>query len=60
MLISSIEREGVAQSMIDTQVHLAHALMRYMGVSGPEELQSIGIHSISELVELISKACISI
>ncbi|KAL5476772.1 hypothetical protein ACEPAI_2958 [Sanghuangporus weigelae] len=49
------KRDGIAQSMIDAQVHLAHAVVRYMGVSGQEELQEQGISSISELVDLISK-----
>ncbi|KAL5498709.1 hypothetical protein ACEPAH_2064 [Sanghuangporus vaninii] len=49
------ERHGIAQSMIDAQVHLSHAVVRYMGVSGQEELQEQGISSISELVDLISK-----
>ncbi|EJD05468.1 SET domain-containing protein [Fomitiporia mediterranea MF3/22] len=49
------KREGVAQSMIDAHVHLAHATVRYMGISGQEELKAHGVHSISELVDLISK-----
>ncbi|KAL5514375.1 hypothetical protein ACEPAG_2463 [Sanghuangporus baumii] len=49
------KRDGIAQSMVDAQVHLAHAVVRYMGVSGQEELQEQGISSISELVDLISK-----
>ena len=51
----SAERDGISQPMIDAQVHLAHAVVRYMDVSGPGQLQEHGISGISELVELISK-----
>ncbi|KAH8115929.1 SET domain-containing protein [Phellopilus nigrolimitatus] len=48
-------RDGLAQSMVDTHVHLAHALIRYMDIKGREGLEIYGLHSIGELVDLISK-----
>ncbi|KAI5117278.1 hypothetical protein M0805_005603 [Coniferiporia weirii] len=45
----------LSQSMVDAHVHLAHALVRYMGIEGKQDLEKYEVQSISELVNLISK-----
>ena len=42
--------------MVDSHVHLAHALVKYMGMESPRDLIDHGINGIGELVDLISKA----
>ena len=42
--------------MTDSHVYLAHALVRYLGVSGPDDLGKFQIRGVGELVDLISKA----
>jgi hypothetical protein len=39
----------------DAQVHLAHALVRYLDLSSPSDLAAYGITSPTELVALLSR-----
>ncbi|TDL19586.1 SET domain-containing protein [Rickenella mellea] len=48
-------RGSLPPSATDSHVQLAHFLVRYLGVRGPGELSSFGLHSAAELVDLISK-----
>lgn len=36
-------------------MHLAHALVRYLGLSSPADLAPYGIHSPGDLVDLLSR-----
>ncbi|KLO09410.1 SET domain-containing protein [Schizopora paradoxa] len=40
---------------VENEVHLAHALVRYLGVNGPEALAKYDIRGVGELVDFISK-----
>lgn len=48
-------RNDHSESMVESHVHLAHALVKFMGIEGPQDLNSYKINSIGELVDLISK-----
>lgn len=41
--------------MADGNVQLAHAIVRYLGIDGPDGLASFEIDGIGGLVDLISK-----
>lgn len=49
---------GTEGSQLHT--HLAHAIVRYIGLSSPQDLAEYGIHSAAELVDLISSVCIDL
>ena len=45
----------------DSQLHtfLAHSLVRYLSLSSPEELAAFGMQNTADLVDLISRVCLS-
>jgi hypothetical protein len=45
----------LADSLVDAHMHLAHALVRYLGLSSPAELAPFGIGSAGTLVDLLSR-----
>ncbi len=51
---SSSDRQTLAE-LVESEVHLAHALVRYLGVDGPEALAKYDIRGVGELVDFISR-----
>ena len=45
----------LSQSAQTSHTQLAHALVQYLGVEAPTDLEKYGIHSAGDLVDLISK-----
>lgn len=50
----SVDRQTLAEP-VESEVHLAHALVRYLGVNGPEALAKYAIKGVGELVDFISR-----
>ncbi|KAF5383006.1 hypothetical protein D9615_004885 [Tricholomella constricta] len=48
-------RASLQSSTFELHTHLSHALVRYLGVSSPEELDQYGFHSARDLVDIISR-----
>lgn len=55
-MLSKIDRYSLPPSAIESHTQLAHALVRYLGVASPTELEQYGLHSSGDLVDLISRA----
>ncbi len=49
------DRVSLPASSIDAHTHLAHSIVRYLGVSSPAELAPFGINSSGDLVDMISR-----
>lgn len=49
------DRASLPTSSIDAHTHIAHSIVRYLGVSSPAELAPFGINSSGDLVDLISR-----
>ena len=37
--------------------HLAHAIVRFLGLTSPQELAEYGMFSAADLVDLVSRVC---
>ncbi|TFK90316.1 SET domain-containing protein [Polyporus arcularius HHB13444] len=48
-------RASLQPSAFESQTHLAHSVVRYLGVSSPQELEPYGLRSAGDLVDLISR-----
>ncbi|KAI0777740.1 SET domain-containing protein [Trametes elegans] len=48
-------RSSLQASSFESHTHLAHSLVRYLGVSSPGELEPYGLNSAGDLVDLISR-----
>ncbi|KAF8671556.1 hypothetical protein AX14_005678 [Amanita brunnescens Koide BX004] len=48
-------RTSLQPSVYELHTHLAHALVRYLDLSSPEEMAGYGLTSIADLVDLISR-----
>ncbi|KZV78345.1 SET domain-containing protein [Exidia glandulosa HHB12029] len=48
-------RQNLPSSAAESHTHIAHALVRYMSISGPEGLHKCGITSAGDLVDIISQ-----
>ncbi|KAH9896929.1 SET domain-containing protein [Cubamyces lactineus] len=48
-------RSSLPPSSFESHTHLAHSLVRYLGVSSPGELEPYGLNSAGDLVDLISR-----
>ncbi|KZT10501.1 SET domain-containing protein [Laetiporus sulphureus 93-53] len=48
-------RSSLQPSAFESHTHLAHSVVRYLGVSSPLELQPYGLTSAGDLVDLISR-----
>ncbi|KAI0635233.1 SET domain-containing protein [Trametes polyzona] len=48
-------RSSLKPSSFESHTHLAHSLVRYLGVGSPAELQPYGLNSAGDLVDLISR-----
>lgn len=49
------DRTSLQPSVYELHTHLAHALVRYLDLSSPEEMAGYGLTSIADLVDLISR-----
>ncbi|KAL4073526.1 hypothetical protein J3A83DRAFT_4229177 [Scleroderma citrinum] len=52
-------RKIIQPSAVDAHAHLAQAVVRYLGLSSPTELEEYGIMSTADLVDLISRFVIN-
>lgn len=50
-----LDRDNLAQSMVNAHVHLAHGIVRYMGLGSAHDLARFEVRGVGELVDLISK-----
>ncbi|EJF63742.1 SET domain-containing protein [Dichomitus squalens LYAD-421 SS1] len=48
-------RNSLQPSAFGSHTHLAHSVVRYLGVSSPQELEPYGLKSAGDLVDLISR-----
>ncbi|KAI0693920.1 SET domain-containing protein [Cerioporus squamosus] len=48
-------RTSLQPSAVESHTHLAHSVVRYLGVSSPQELEPYGLRSAGDLVDLISR-----
>ncbi|KAF8067952.1 hypothetical protein FPV67DRAFT_1166626 [Lyophyllum atratum] len=48
-------RTSLQSSSFELHTHLSHALVRYLGISSPEQLSQFGFNSPRDLVDLISR-----
>ncbi|KAF8632794.1 hypothetical protein AX15_001693 [Amanita polypyramis BW_CC] len=48
-------RTSLQPSSYELHTHLAHALVRYLNISSPEDMAEYGLSSIADLVDLISR-----
>ena len=49
------DRSSLPPSATETHTHLAHSLVRYLGVSSPAELAQYGLTSAGDLVDFVSR-----
>ena len=52
------DRTSLQSSSFELHTHLSHALVRYLGLSSPEELAGFGLTSAGDLVDFISRVCL--
>ncbi len=50
-----LDRTSFQPSVYELHTHLAHALVRYLDLSSPEEMEGYGLKSVADLVDLISR-----
>ncbi|KAG6852989.1 hypothetical protein C0991_007705 [Blastosporella zonata] len=48
-------RESLQSSSFELHTHLSHALVRYLGISSPEQLSKFELNSPRDLVDIISR-----
>jgi len=48
-------RGSLPPAAAESHTHLAHAIVRFMGLAGPQDLVQFGINSAGELVDMISQ-----
>ncbi|KAI0711226.1 SET domain-containing protein [Earliella scabrosa] len=48
-------RSSLQPSAFESHTHMAHSVVRYLGVSSPQELEPYGLRSAGDLVDLISR-----
>lgn len=53
--IGSSDRTSLPTIAFESHTHLAHSVVRYLGVSSPAELAPFGLSSAGDLVDLISR-----
>ena len=49
------DRSSLPSSATETYTHLAHSLVRYLGISSPVELAQYGLTSAADLVDMVSR-----
>ena len=52
---SLADRSSLQPSAFESHTHLAHSVVRYLGVASPQELEPYGLKSAGDLVDLISR-----
>lgn len=53
--VDSKDRKTLQPSAYETHTHLAHAVVKYLGLNAPGELGAFGITTAADLVDLISR-----
>jgi len=53
--LTPTDRTTLPPEAAETHTHLAHAVIRYLGLTAPEELVPFGINSAAGIVDLISR-----
>ncbi|KAG5719703.1 hypothetical protein E4T56_gene14863, partial [Termitomyces sp. T112] len=48
-------RESLQSSSFELHTHLSHALVRYLGISSPEQLSKFELNSPKDLVDITSR-----
>ncbi|EMD31905.1 hypothetical protein CERSUDRAFT_119222 [Gelatoporia subvermispora B] len=48
-------RSSMQPSAVESHTHMAHSLVRYLGIANPAELAPFGLNSAGNLVDLISR-----
>lgn len=56
-MTSEVDKSSIHPSAFESHTHLAHSIVRYLGVTSPTELATFGLTSAAELVDLISRVC---
>ena len=54
-LTNFLDRSSLPPSATETHTHLAHSLIRYLGLNSPAELAEYGLTSAGDLVDMISR-----
>jgi hypothetical protein len=52
---NATDRTTLPPEAAESPTHLAHAVIRYLGLTAPEELVPFGINSAAGIVDLISR-----
>ena len=52
---NTADRTSLPPEAAESHTHLAHAVIRYLGLTAPEELVPFGINSAAGIVDLISR-----
>ena len=52
---NATDRTTLPPEAAESHTHLAHAVIRYLGLTAPEELVPFGINSAAGIVDLISR-----
>ena len=50
-----LDRTSLQPAVFESHTHLAHSVVRYLGVTSPQELEPYGLMSAGDLVDLISR-----
>lgn len=53
-------RKSLQPSAYETHTHLAHAVVKYLGLNAPGELGTFGITTAADIVDLISRVSVPI
>jgi SET and MYND domain-containing protein len=53
--LTAADRTSLPPEAAESHTHLAHAAIRYLGLTAPEELVPFGINSAAGIVDLISR-----
>jgi hypothetical protein len=54
-LTNAADRTSLPPEAAESHTHLAHAVIRYLGLTAPEELVPFGINDAAGIVDLISR-----
>ena len=51
----SSDRTSLPPDAHESHIHLAHAVVRYLGLTAPEELSAFGISNAADIVDFVSR-----
>lgn len=54
------DRKTLQPSAYETHTHLAHAVVKYLGLNAPGELGAFGITTSADLVDVVSRVSLPI